>query len=132
MPIMTRFVPASAASVHGEPPAHRSVAQLDERGSAEPVAEPEVLVVDELDAGEAVVHLGDVDVSGSDARHRVRLLRRFHRRREGRHVGLVLVHHAVEAEADAAHPHRPVGVAVDDSSPTSSSAAAPSLWGVQS
>ena len=103
-----------AARVHGEPPAHRGLPRLDERGTAEAVAEPEVLVVDELDTGEAVVHLGDVDVGRSDARHRVRLPRGLHRRRERRHVGLVLVHHAVESEPDAPYPHRPVGVAVDD------------------
>src|SRR5438034_3091606 len=33
---------------------------------------------------------------------------------ERREVGLVLVHHAVDAEADAPDPCRPVGVAVDD------------------
>ena len=41
-------------------------------------------------------------------------LRRLHRRRERRHVRLVLVHHPVEPEADPPYPHRPVGVAVDD------------------
>ena len=117
MPVRARRMPLrlqAAARVHGQAPAHRGLPRLDQCRTAESIAEPEVLVVDELDAREAVVHFGDIDVGRSDAGHRVRLLRRLHRRWEGRHVGLVLVHHAIEPEADAPYPHRPVGVAVDD------------------
>ena len=90
------------------------LATLHQLVGLEPVGETQVLIADQLDAGEAVVDLGDVDLARGHPGH---LHRRFgcaHRRRKGRHVGLVLVHHPVHAQAHTAHPHRTIGVTVHD------------------
>ena len=90
------------------------LAVLDHLGCAELLAEAEVLVVDQFDASEAVVHLGDIDLNRADTRHRIGRLGCLHRGWERRHVWLVLVHHAVDPESDTTHPHRLVGVLVSD------------------
>src|SRR5262249_35627764 len=60
----------------------RGAAVLDEPPALSPCAEPEILVVQDLGDGEAVVHLGEVDLGRPDPRLRVRLLGRAHRRLE--------------------------------------------------
>src|SRR5262245_20684379 len=70
------------------------------------LAEPQLLVRDQLGDGEAVVDLGDVDVTGRDAGHPVRRRRRPVQRRP---VSVVLVERgeleAVERLAGSANPH---------------------------
>src|SRR5690606_36764852 len=100
----------AAAGVDRLPAAHVVVAGLDESVAFEAWGEAQILVGDQLDAGEAVVHLGAIDVRRAQARHRIRLPGRLDGAWEGGHVALVLVHDAVDAEAEAPYPGRTVGI----------------------
>jgi hypothetical protein len=90
------------------------LAALDELVGLEAVGEAEIFVADQLDAGEAVMDLGDVDVTRRHAGHRHGRLRGADGRRKRRHVGLVLVHDPVHAQPDPAYPDRAIRVAVHD------------------
>ena len=90
------------------------VACLHQLVGLESAGESQVFVADQFDPGEAVVHLGDVDVARCHAGHGHRRLGRSNRRRERCQVLLVLVHDTIHPEPDAAHPHWPVGVAIHD------------------
>src|SRR5262249_1614485 len=69
-----------AGGVDRDPTRERRFA-LERRASAVALLEePEVFDVEDLGDGEAVVHLGAVDVGRTDAGHRVRALRREARR----------------------------------------------------
>src|SRR5271163_2958876 len=75
----------SAAGVDRNRTSHIVFPALDDLVRLEPVRESEIFVADQLDAGEAIVHLGDVDVTWGQPGHRHRRLGGLHRRREGRH-----------------------------------------------
>src|SRR5262245_24755645 len=98
------------ARVDREAAVERRLALLLEPPTLTFLAEPQVLDVRDLGPGEAVVHLGEVDVAWRDASHRVRLLRRRLRRTEAQVVeGRVEVWtSARHREARALHQHRGV------------------------
>ena len=77
--------------------------------AAPALAEAEVLVGDELGDREAVVHLGEVDVLGSDAGHRERLPRRLDGGREGREGPLPAADQRVGRQPGAPQVDRLVG-----------------------
>src|SRR5438445_7201343 len=62
-----------AARVHGNVPVERRSPLLHQPASLSLRAETEILGVRDLGPGEAIVHLGEVDVTRADAGHRVGL-----------------------------------------------------------
>ena len=98
-----------AARVDHDLPAVVGQALLDEAAALALRAEAELLVRDDLRDGEAVVHLGEIHVVGSDAGHPVRLFRGPPHRRPARVVlGERGQREPVQGLAGAPDPHGPV------------------------
>src|SRR5437773_5640836 len=97
-----------AARVHREVALERRAALLDELPALALLAKAQVLEVRYLGPGEAVVYLGEVDVRGRDAGHRVRLPRGGLRRAEAQVVegGIEVGTAGGDGEARALDQHR--------------------------